>query len=135
MSWMDDENEDQFTSSMIVDFLLAMETAGLIEVVGYTEDGDEVYKMTPEGYKDSMQTFLSFDQWLEIGFRNNFCSPPVCYAHDGVPMTATEREELDEGIDPCMHIVRLYEDTATRKGVEAFHEPTSQRATELGWDR
>jgi hypothetical protein len=130
-----EDDDELFTESNIANFLLSMEMSGMIEVVGYTEEGEEVYKMTADGYKESMQTFLSFDQWLEIGYRNNFCSPPVCYTHDGVPMTATEMEQLDNGDEPCMHLLRLYEDTATRKGVEAFHTPTVLRASELGWDK
>ena len=41
---------------------------------------------------DIMQ--LDFDQWLEIGVRSGWVSPPVCYTHDGLPTSVTEDAEF-----------------------------------------
>ena len=36
--------------------------------------------------------------------------------------------------DPCIHIIRLYEDDIHKKAVEANHEPSTWRATNRGID-
>jgi hypothetical protein len=132
MSSMDDE-ENYFTESMLAQVLAALEHEGLIDVVGMSEDGEEVYQLTEKGFEFYMTQAISFDQWLRIGYESGFCSPPVCYSHDGMPMTAGELEELDEGYEPCMHLLRVYEDPAMKKGVEAHHPASTWRATNLGW--
>jgi hypothetical protein len=42
---------------------------------------------------------LDFDQWLEIGVRSGWVSPPVCYTHDGLPTSVTEDAEFEDGSD------------------------------------
>ena len=76
---------------------------------------------------------MTFDEWIKLGYDEGFCSPPVCSTHDGVPTTATEDEEWEDGEDPCMHIVRLYSGLEEKKSVEANHSPTEWRAANLGW--
>lgn len=76
---------------------------------------------------------MTFDEWVRMGFELGFCSPPVCGIHDGIPSSALEDEEFEGGLDPCMHIVRLYEDTPHRKAVEANDTGVHYRAVELGW--
>lgn len=48
-------------------------------------------------------------EWLKYGIERGFCSDPVCHTHDGVPYTDDEDEEWNEGFDPCVPAVRLYE--------------------------
>ena len=74
---------------------------------------------------DVMQ--LEFTQWLEIGVRNGFVSPPVCYTHDGVPTTLTEDTEFEEGSDPCLHIMRCYESPDQKESVELNFSPAVWR--------
>ena len=62
---------------------------------------------------------LDFDQWLEIGMRAGFVSPPVCHTHDGVPMSITEEADFMEGSDPCIHVMRCYESKEMKEAVEA----------------
>jgi len=69
---------------------------------------------------------ISFDEWLHIGLENGWCGPPVCSIHDGIPMSEAEEEEFQEG-DPCVHIIRLYEDEEQKKLVEDFHSPSNWR--------
>lgn len=76
---------------------------------------------------------MTFDEWLKYGYDSGFCGPPCCAAHDLVPVTAGEDEELEAFGDVCVHIVRLYGDLATKKAVEAHHAPSVWRAEELGW--
>ena len=69
---------------------------------------------------------ISFDEWMAIGITNGWCGPPVCYTHDGVPMSEYEENEFEES-DPCLHIVRLYEDDEAMRAVESNHSPSSWR--------
>jgi hypothetical protein len=49
----------------------------------------------------------------------------------------TEREDESYSIgdeDPCIHILRLYEDLETKKAVEENHSPSVWRATNSGFD-
>lgn len=61
---------------------------------------------------------MTFDEWLEIGLRNGYCSPTVCSTHDALPMTEEEDAEWEDGGDPCCHVVRLYPDLLTKQLVD-----------------
>lgn len=74
---------------------------------------------------------MDFEQWLELGIKEGWVGPAVCYTHDGLPTTEAEDAEFEEG-DPCIHIMRLYEDVDTKLGVEANHSPSIWRATNRG---
>ena len=54
-------------------------------------------------------TDMNIFEWLEYGMKRGFCSEAVCNTHDGLPMTDEENVEWDEGGDPCVHAVRLYQ--------------------------
>lgn len=66
-------------------------------------------------------------EWIKYGIDNGWCSPPVCYMHDGLPTTPDEDAELDDGFDPCVHIIRMYEDKAMATEVEGNHPPSVWR--------
>jgi hypothetical protein len=70
---------------------------------------------------------LTFDEWIAYGIENGWCGPPVCYTHDGLPMSEQEYAEFDEGQDPCTHIVRMYEDIDMKKSIEENHSPSQWR--------
>lgn len=70
---------------------------------------------------------LSFDQWLEVGLRAGYVSPPVCYMHDGLPTTITEDAELIDGSDPCIFVMRAYESEEHREAIEANCPATQWR--------
>ena len=42
-------------------------------------------------------------------------------------MTQAEDDEFNEGSDPCMHILRLYEDVDMKLAVEESHSPSVWR--------
>jgi len=44
-------------------------------------------------------------------------------------MTIFEEEELREGYDPCVHVIRLYENDEIKQAVEANHSPSLWRAS------
>lgn len=70
---------------------------------------------------------MSFDEWMSIGINRGWAGPPVCYTHDGLPTAFAEDDEFDEGHDPCIHIIRLYEGEEHRAAVEEAHSPSQWR--------
>jgi hypothetical protein len=70
---------------------------------------------------------VTFDEWISYGIEKGWCGPPVCYTHDGLPMSEQEYSEFDEGQDPCTHVVRMYEDIDMKKSIEENHSPSQWR--------
>ena len=70
---------------------------------------------------------ITFDEWIAYGLEKGWCGPPVCYTHDGLPMSENEMQEFDDGTDPCMHIVRMYEDIDMKDQIEDNHSPSKWR--------
>jgi hypothetical protein len=70
---------------------------------------------------------MNLQEWITYGIENGWCSPPVCYMHDGLPVTAAEDEEMCEGHDPCIHIMRMYEDKEMALAVEEHCSPAVWR--------
>ena len=68
-----------------------------------------------------------FEAWLRTGVEEGWVGPPVCSTHDGTPMTAEEGEELWDGGEPCLHVLRLYEDADKKREVEEAHPPSVWR--------
>jgi len=66
---------------------------------------------------------IKFEDWLQIGVEQGWCGPAVCYTHDGLPMSD---EEL-ESEEPCISIIRLYEDAEIKNSVELSHSPSVWR--------
>lgn len=73
---------------------------------------------------------MTFDEWLQYGLSQGWNGPAVCSTHDGIPTTAEEDENYD---DVCVHVIRLYEDEATKLAVEKNHAPSVWRATNDGY--
>ncbi|NBT76274.1 MAG: hypothetical protein EBT15_09975 [Betaproteobacteria bacterium] len=61
---------------------------------------------------------MTFGEWLEIGERNGFCTGVHCYFHDTLPLTASEDEEIDDGGDPCIHVIRVIDDPVLRQQIK-----------------
>lgn len=78
---------------------------------------------------------MRFDDWIKLGWDNGWCGPALCLSHDGFPYSDDEDEELNEGHDPCMHFIRLYENMDHRLGIEMNDGPTNWRASNQGWTR
>lgn len=70
---------------------------------------------------------LTVEQWLEIGLKAGFTSPPVCFMHDGLPTTITEDAEMLDGSDPCVFLMRLYESSEQKEAIEANNPATKWR--------
>lgn len=69
----------------------------------------------------------TFDEWIKTGIRRGWCGPPVCINHDGYPITHDENEQLEEGLDPCIHVIRPYRDVIEQLLVEDNHPETKTR--------
>jgi hypothetical protein len=69
---------------------------------------------------------MNFDEWIALGIEKGWCGPPVCYTHDGLPMSTSEEEEFIEG-DPCIHIIRMYESKEIADAVVENHSPSIWR--------
>jgi hypothetical protein len=69
---------------------------------------------------------VSFTDWMAYGIEQGWCGPPVCYTHDGLPMSEDEEAEFEEH-DPCIHIVRMYEDGEHKSAIESAHSPSQWR--------
>ena len=80
-------------------------------------------------------TEMTFDEWAEHGWRQGWCGPPLCLAHNGFPFSEEEDDWYVDGGDPCSHFIRLYEDKIQRLDVERNHEATNWRASNMGWKR
>lgn len=78
---------------------------------------------------------MNFDEWIQYGWEKGWCGPPLCINHDGFPYSEDEDEDMNEGGDPCMHFVRLYEDQDQRLSIELNDSPTNWRASNMGWTR
>jgi hypothetical protein len=70
---------------------------------------------------------MDFEEWMRYGIEAGFCGPPVCETHDGTPTSEEEDHEFDDGSDPCIHVVRLYEDEKKKAAVEKSHGPSTWR--------
>ncbi len=50
---------------------------------------------------------MTFEEWLEYGIKNDYCSAQFCDIHNGGPMTDSEVELFEKNADPCLMMVRL----------------------------
>lgn len=76
---------------------------------------------------------MNFEEWLQFGINQGWCGPTICYTHDGIPTSEAEDNEFEEG-DPCIHILRLYEDYNQKVAIQQNHAPSVWRATNAGYD-
>lgn len=79
-----------------------------------------------------MNDEMSFEEWIEEGYVRGWIGPPICHTHDGVPMSDEEDEQFEAGADPCIHVLRLYEDETVKDQVERSHSPSTWRAKNAG---
>jgi hypothetical protein len=69
-----------------------------------------VYTTTMNDFTISEDRNNDLEAWLEYGKKQGWIIPKVfCNTHDGVPMTDEEMTEFDDGGDPCIHVIRIFE--------------------------
>lgn len=49
-------------------------------------------------------------EWIAFGVENGYCSLPFCETHDMAPLTPAESEAFEDGWDPCVPMVRLWQE-------------------------
>jgi len=53
---------------------------------------------------------MTFTEWLQLGIEQGWVSEPVCFTHDGIPMDEQEDHDFIDGFDPCLRVIRIWED-------------------------
>ena len=70
---------------------------------------------------------MTFEEWIKIGINEGWCGVPVCETHDGLPMSKAEEDEVWDGNDMCIHVIRLYESREQADAVNADFIPYKWR--------
>lgn len=52
---------------------------------------------------------LDLREWIEYGIAQGWVAEPVCYHHDILPTTKDEYDEIEDGGDPCLNVLRLWD--------------------------
>jgi hypothetical protein len=78
---------------------------------------------------------MDAEEWLMYGWKQGYCSAPHCAIHDGMFLSVTEEELMDEGSDPCIHVIRLYEDNIELEEIESNNSAATWRASNRGWSK
>lgn len=68
--------------------------------------------------------------WLRHGLLKKWISPPACYSHDGIGMLPEEDDAFENGDDPCIWLIRVYEDERMADDLEENHAPYGWRKLE-----
>lgn len=76
---------------------------------------------------------MTFEEWVRMGYIKGYCSSPICYTHDGIPLSEEEEQEFEES-DPCIHIVRLYDTLEHKQEIEENSPIVTWRAKNQGWE-
>lgn len=67
---------------------------------------------------------MNRQEWLKTGIENKWCTPPVCYTHDGLPSTKHEERLFEMGFDPCVHVIRPYSSDEEMEEILENHRPS-----------
>lgn len=54
---------------------------------------------------------MTFEEWVLYGVNRGYCTDVSCYTHDGFILTEEENAEFDEGGDPCVPVLRVWNTT------------------------
>ena len=52
---------------------------------------------------------LDLREWIEYGIAQGWVTEPTCYNHDQLPVTVEEAADMEEGGDPCINVMRLWD--------------------------
>ena len=74
-----------------------------------------------------MTPLTDYQAWLKHGVDMGWVGPVVCANHDGIPTAEVEDEMTEEGDDPCLWIIRVYDSPDHRKAIEDNHSPSIWR--------
>lgn len=68
--------------------------------------------------------------WIADGLRQGFCTPPGCYWHDGVPLTADDELVLNGDDEICVYVMRVCFRENEQTEVEANDTGSRERKKE-----
>jgi hypothetical protein len=51
---------------------------------------------------------MTIEDWLAEGRRLGFCGSTFCWIHDTAPLSPTEKADMDNNLEPCVTIMRVY---------------------------
>ena len=74
-----------------------------------------------------MTALTDYADWLKHGMDMGWVGPEVYVSHDGIPTSEEEDARVEEGGDPCLWVIRVYESPEHRKNVEDNHSPSVWR--------
>lgn len=84
---------------------LCERSAGVIAIMFETVAA--IGKVIAEAEADNER--MAFMSWITHGMHFGYISPPFCGQHtEGVPPTPEEQEMQEQGEDPCIYVIRLY---------------------------
>lgn len=52
---------------------------------------------------------MDYNKWLAYGQREGWISNVYCEVHESTPLTDAEYADFDNGVDPCVFVVRIYD--------------------------
>lgn len=53
---------------------------------------------------------MTYNEWVAYGVNKRWVTLPVCDLHNGYPLTDKEQKDIDEGTDPCIYVMRIWDD-------------------------
>lgn len=65
---------------------------------------------------------MTLEEWIDYGIKNGWCTAPICYTHEGLPVNEREEKDFEEGFDPCVVIMRMTENADEQKEIENYSE-------------
>ena len=74
-----------------------------------------------------MTALTDYGDWLKHGMDMGWVGPAVCVSHDDIPTSEEEDAQVEEGGDPCLWVIRVYDSPEHRKDVEDNHSPSVWR--------
>jgi hypothetical protein len=74
---------------------------------------------------------MNFHDWLTLGIESGYCGPIVCNTHDGTPTTAAEDDSFDDGDEPCIPAIRIYNSPEEQTAVESNHKASVWRKPQV----
>jgi hypothetical protein len=55
---------------------------------------------------------MDIHEWIDYGIKRGWCTPVYCDTHDSMELTDLEAQQWDDGEDPCIPVIRIWEDNA-----------------------
>lgn len=64
--------------------------------------------MTEPSLDEDLDMF-TYEEWVRYGVDNGWVGSPRCIHHDGMDTTEDEESEMEEGHDPCIVMMRVWD--------------------------